>query len=167
MHKAKIILLISGMLIAAGLVLSAIGEQVILEGISQEREKISSDKTLSISSNFDTQETPIGIFNVQIMDFKDNTFSVKVLDPFEIEIISQEIEKESFENKFDVFETGTYKLIITSTSSEENLVVGSIGPLPDSNKIFLRYISMFVLLGGLIGLVGSGIYVVKNKRRSV
>ncbi len=167
MHKAKIILLISGMLIAAGLVLSAIGEQVILEGISQEREEINSDKTLSISSNFDTRETSIGIFNVQIMDFKDNTFFVKVLDPFEIEIISQEIEKESFENKFDVFETGTYKLIIKSTSSEENLVVGSIGPLPDDSKIFLRYISLFVLLGGLIGLVGSGIYVVKNRRRSV
>jgi hypothetical protein len=166
-HKSKIILVISGTLIAAGLVLSAIGEQVILEGISQEREKISLEKTLSISSNFDTQETPIGIFNVQIMDFKDNTFSVKVLDPFEIEIISQEIEKESFENKFDVFETGTYKLIIKSTSSEENLVVGSIGPLPDNNKIFLRYISMFLLLGGLIGLVGSGIYVVKNRRGSV
>ena len=167
MHKSKIILLISGMLIAVGLVLSAIGEQVILEGISQEREKISSDKTLSISSNFDTGETSIGIFNVQIMDFRDNTFFVKVIDPFEIEIISQEIERESFENKFDVFETGTYKLIIKSTSSEENLVVGSIGPLPDENKIFLRYISLFVLLGGLVGLVGSGIFVVKNKRRSV
>ena len=167
MHKSKIILVISGTLIAAGLVLSAIGEQVILEGISQEREKISIEKTLSISSNFDTQETPIGIFNVQIMDFKDNTFSLKVLDPFETEIISQEIEKETFEDKFDVFETGTYKLIIKSTSSEENLVVGSIGPLPDNNKISLRYISMFVLLGGLIGLAGSGIYVVKNRKRSI
>ena len=164
MHKSKIILVISGTLIAIGLVLSAIGEQVILEGISQEREKISLEKTLTISSNFDIQETPIGIFNVQIMDFKDNTFSVKILDPFEIEIISQEIDNETIENKFDIFETGTYKLIIKSTSNEESLVVGSIGPLPDTNKMFLRYISMSVLLSGLIGLVGTGVYAIKNRR---
>ena len=164
MHKSKIILVISGTLIAIGLVLSAIGEQVILEGISQEREKISLEKTLTISSNFDIQETPIGIFNVQIMDFKDNTFSVKILDPFEIEIISQEIDNETIENKFDIFETGTYKLIIKSTSNEESLVVGSIGPLPDTNKMFLRYISMSVLFSGLIGLVGTGIYAIKNRR---
>ena len=164
MHKSKIILVISGTLIAIGLVLSAIGEQVILEGISQEREKISLEKTLTISSNFDIQETPIGIFNVQIMDFKDNTFFVKILDPFEIEIISQEIDNETIENKFDIFETGTYKLIIKSTSNEESLVVGSIGPLPDTNKMFLRYISMSVLLSGLIGLVVTGIYTIKNRR---
>ena len=82
----------------------------------------------------------------------------------EIEIISQEIDNETIENKFDIFETGTYKLIIKSTSNEESLVVGSIGPLPDTNKMFLRYISMSVLLSGLIGLVGTGIYAIKNRR---
>ena len=45
---------------------------------------MSSSQTLTISVDFDSQETSIGVFAVQIMEFKDNIFSAKVLDPFEV-----------------------------------------------------------------------------------
>jgi len=160
-------LISSAALIVIGLILSAVGEQIILGGFSQGTGKVSSSQTLSISVEFDSQETSIGIFAVQIMEFKDNTFYAKVLDPFDNEIISQSIIKETIENKFDIFETGEYKLIIESTSNEEPIVIGTIGPLPDASKLSLRPISMIILVIGMAGLVIVGIYGVKNRRRSI
>jgi hypothetical protein len=167
MDKSKIMIVISGVMIAVGLVLSVAGEQIILEDIIQERDEINLEKTLTISSDFDNEETDKGIFNVQIMNFKENTFYVKVIDPFETEIISYEMDNESIEEDFEIFETGTYKLIIKSTDNEENLVVGSLGPLPDSNQMILRYLSMYILLGGMIGLLVSSMIIIKNRKKLI
>ena len=118
MQKSGIVIVVSGALIVLGLILLVIGNQIILEGISQGNGKVSSSQTLSISVEFDSQETSIGVFAVQIMEFKDSTFSVKILDPFESEVISQTINEETIEKEFDVLETGTYKLIIESTNNK-------------------------------------------------
>ena len=167
MQKSTIMLISSATLIVIGLILSAVGEQIILGGFSQGTGKVSSSQTLSISVEFDSQETLVGIFAVQIMEFKDNTFYAKVLDPFNNEIISQSIIKETFENEFDIFETGTYKLIIESNSDEEPIVFATIGPFPDASKLSLRPISMIILVIGMAGLVIVGIYGIKNRRRSI
>ena len=167
MQKSTIMLISSAALIIIGLILSAVGEQIILGGFSQGTGKVSSSQTLSISVEFDSQETSVGIFAVQITEFKDNTFSAKVLDPFDNEIISQSIIKETIENEFDIFETGTYKLIIESNSNEEPIVFATIGPFPDASKLSLRPISMIILVIGMAGLVIVGIYGIKNRRRSI
>ena len=157
----------SGALIGIGLILSVLGIQVTLEGISEGNGKISSSQTLTISSDFDSQDTSIGIFWIQTIEFKDNTFSARVLDPFDSVIMSLTINEETIEEKFDVLETGTYKLIIESTGSEETQVFGAIGPLPDADSKSLDRISWIILVMGMVGLVGSGIYAVKNRKRSV
>ncbi|HJJ22817.1 MAG TPA: hypothetical protein OQH54_03765 [Nitrosopumilus sp.] len=164
MQKSGTIIVVSGTLIAVGLVLLVLGNQIILEGVSQGNEKISLDQTLTILADFDSQDTSIGVFAVQIMKFKDNTFSAKVLDSSDIEIISQPIDEESIEKEFDVLETGTYKLIVESTSNEEILVFAAIGPLPDTGKKSLGFISMYVLVIGMAGLVIGAIYVIKNRK---
>ncbi|MCH6586034.1 MAG: hypothetical protein IH792_03270 [Thaumarchaeota archaeon] len=167
MQKSGIIILGSAALIVIGLILLVLGNQIILEGVSQGNEKVSSSQTLTISVDFDSQETSIGVFAVQIMEFKDNTFSAKVLDPFDSEIISQTINEETIEKEFDVLETGTYKLIIESTSNEETIVFAAIGPLPDAGKKSLGFISVYVLVIGMVGLVVVGIYGVKNRIKSI
>jgi len=159
-QKLGIMLICSTTLIVIGLILLVLGNQVILEGVSQ-------GQTLTISVDFVSQDTPIGVFAVQIMEFRDNTFSAKVLDPFDSEIISQTINEETIEKGFDVLETGTYKLIIESTSDEETQMFAAIGPLPDSGKKSLGFISVYVLVIGMIGLVAAGIYGIKNRVRSV
>ncbi len=167
MQKSGIMIVGSAVLIVIGLMLLVLGNQIILEGVSQGNEKVSSSQTLRISVDFDSQETPIGVFAVQIMEFKDNTFSAKVLDPFDSEIISQTINEETIEKDFDVLETGTYKLIIQSTSNEESQMFAAIGPLPDAGKKFLGFISVYVLVIGMVGLVVVGIYGIKNRVKSV
>ena len=87
----------SGVVIIIGLFLLVFGNQDILEGITQDNGKVSSEQALSISNNFDSQTTSVGVFAVQIIEFEENTFSAKILDPFDIEIISQEINDETIE----------------------------------------------------------------------
>ncbi|QDI88618.1 hypothetical protein Nisw_03260 [Candidatus Nitrosopumilus sp. SW] len=167
MQKAGIILVVSGALIAIGLILLAVGNQVILDGVFQGNGKISSNQDLIISGKFNSEESSRGVFAVQVMEFKENRISAKILDPFENEIVSKNIDDETIEEEFDIFDTGEYKLIIQSDSSEETQVFGAIGPLPDAGKKSLSFVSAYILIIGMVGLVGSGIYRIKSKKKSV
>ena len=167
MQKSGIILVTSGVLIVVGLVLVVIGNQIILEGVNQENEGVNFNQNLLVSNNFEPQETPTAVFAVQIMDFKENIFVVKIIDPNGNEIISETINEESFERKFDTTYSGDYQLIVESTSNETIQVFGAIGPVPDAGKKSLGFISIYVLIVGMIGLVLAGIYSIKNRRKSI
>jgi hypothetical protein len=159
---------IFGLLIVTGLVVSMVENQITLEGINQGNGKVSSIETVTVSVDLDKEITPVGIFAVQIMEFKKNTISATILDPSNIEIISQKVNEETLEKEFDVFETGTYQLIIQSSDEDEIYVAGAIGPLPDANKKFiLSIISLGILIIGMIGLAIIGIIGIKNRRKSV
>ena len=168
MQKSGPVIVILGLLIVAGLLVSIVGNQVTLEGIIQGNGKVSSTQTVTISADFDMKETQIGVFAVQIMEFKENTIRMKILDPSDIEIISQGVNEDTVEEKFEVLETGTYELIIYSSDDEGIYVTGAIGPLPDANKKFIiSIISTSTLIVGMVGLIVIGIYEIKNRKRSV
>ena len=92
---------------------------------------------------------------------------MKVLDPLEIEIMSLVMNNESIEEEFDITEAGTYKVIIESVTNEETQAFGAIGPLPDAGKKSLGFISVYILVVGMVGLVGGAIYGIKNRKRSI
>ena len=168
MQKSGIGLVIFGVLIVAGLGISVIENQITLEGINQGNGKVSSTDTVTISVDIDKETTPVGVFAVQVMEFKENTISAKILDPSSIEIISQKVNEETLEKEFDIFDSGTYQLIIESSDEDEIFVTGAIGPLPDADmKIIISAISLSVLIIGMIGLLVIGIFEIKNKKRSV
>ena len=168
MQKSGLMTVIFGLLIVTGLVVSMVENQITLEGINQGNGKVSSIETVTVSVDFDKETTPVGIFAVQIMEFKKNTISAIILDPSNIEIISQKVNEETLEKEFDVFETGTYQLIIQSSDEDEIYVAGAIGPLPDADKKFiLSIISLSILIIGMIGLGIIGIIGIKNRKKSV
>jgi hypothetical protein len=159
-------MIILGLLIVTGLTMTIFENQVTLEGINQENGKVSTTETVTISVELDTSKTPLGVFAVQIMEFKENTIFVKVLDPTGNEIISQEVDKDIIEKEFDVLESGTYQLLIQSYSDEGIYVAGAIGPLPDADKKFIiSIISTSILMVGMIGLVVIGVYGVIKKNQ--
>jgi len=167
-QKFGLIIVILGLFIVSGLIVSIFENQITLEGINQENGKVSITERLTISTDFDMEKTPTGVFAVQVMDFRKNTFSAKVLDPLDVEIISQQIDNDTIEEKFDVLETGTYKLLIESSSDDEIYAVGAIGPLPDPYKKFIMsMISTSLIMIGMIGMVVIGIYGIKNRKKSV
>ncbi len=167
MQKTTIMIVVSGTLIVVGLVLLALGNQVILDGISQGEQKISTNHPLTISLIFDAQETQTGIFAVQTIEFKEGVLTAKILNPSDIEIISQRINEESIENEIEIRETGTYKLIIESTSNEDIHVFGAIGPLPDPNKKLLSLVSAYIVIIGMAGMLVFGTYTIKNRKKSI
>ena len=168
MQKSGLIIVIFGLLIVTGLVVSIVENQITLEGINQGNGKVSSIETVTVSIDLDKEISPVGIFAVQIMEFKENTISAIILDPSNIEIISQKINEETLEKEFDVFETGTYQLIIQSSDEDGIYVTGAIGPLPDADKKFiLSIISLSILIIGMLGLVTIGIIGIKNRKKSV
>ena len=149
MQKSGLIIVLFGLLIITGLVISIIGNQATLEGISQGNGEVNLEQVVTISVDLDRNETPTGIFAVQVMEFKENIISMKILDPSNNEIMFQEINENTVEEKFEVLETGTYELIIQSSNDEGIYVTGAIGPLPDENKkiLFQSYpLSYFLLV---------------------
>ncbi|QLH04176.1 hypothetical protein C5F49_01745 [Nitrosopumilus oxyclinae] len=168
MQKSGLIIVIFGLLIVTGLVVSIVENQTTLEGINQGNGKVSSVDTVTVSVDLDKEISPVGIFAVQIMEFKENTITAIILDPSNIEIISQKVNEETIEKEFDVLESGTYQLIIQSSNEDEIYVTGAIGSLPDANKKFiLSVISLSILIIGMVGLVTMGIIEIKNRKKSV
>jgi hypothetical protein len=164
MQKIGLMVVVSGTLIVIGLILLALGNQVILDEINQGNGIVSISQDMIISADIDSQETSIGIFAIQVMNIEENILSVKILDPLDIEISSADIYEETTEKTFSILETGEYKLVIQSTSNEEIHVFGAIGPLPDENKKSLSYISIAVLIIGMVGLISSTILKIKNRK---
>ena len=168
MQKSGIGIVIFGLLIVTGLGVSVIENQTTLEGINQGNGKVSSIETITVSVEIDKEETPVGIFAVQVMEFKENTISAKILDPSNIEIISHKVNEETIEREFNIFESGTYQLIIESSDENEIYVTGAIGPLPNADKkLILSTIALSLLIIGMAGLAVIGISEIRNKRRSV
>ena len=168
MQKTGLLIIIFGILISAGLGIAVIENQITLEGIVQGNGKVNTEQVITISVNLDKEETPVGIFAVQIMDFKEKTFSVKMLDPSGFEIISEKINEDTIEQEFKVFDSGNYELIIQSSDDKERYVAGAIGPLPDANKkLIISSISSSCIIIGMVGLVILAIYEIRNKRKSV
>ncbi len=165
MEKTGLVIIVSGAIIVIGLVLLALGNQVILDDVNQGDGKVSINQDIIVSTSIDSKKTSVGIFAVQVIDIKENIFSAKVLDPLGIEIITLKVNEETIEEKFDVIESGIYKLVIQSSIEEKSQVFGAIGPLPDEGKKTISFISVYVVIIGMIGLFGAGI--LKIKKRSI
>jgi len=167
-QRSGLIIVILGLLIASGLLVSIVGNQITLEGIIQGNGEVSASQTVAISADFDMEKSPIGVFAVQIMEIKENTVHMKILDPLGVEIILQSVNEDTVEEKFDILQNGTYQLIIYSSNDEGIYVTGAIGPLPDENKKFIiSVISTTTLIIGMIGLIIVGIYEIKSRKRSI
>jgi len=165
MEKTGLVIIASGAIIVIGLVLLALGNQVILDSVNQGDGKVSINQDITVSTSIDSKKTSVGIFAVQVIDIKENIFSAKILDPLGIEIITLKVNEETIEEKFDVIESGIYKLVIQSSIEEKSQVFGAIGPLPDEGKKTISFISVYVVIIGMIGLFGAGI--LKIKKRSI
>lgn len=165
MRKPTLLLLIVGLLIAAGIGLSFYGSQIITEGLDSGESTLEPGKTLEIQSKLDPSVTDTGVFVVQIMNFKPSSIEATLYDPYETQIISEKIEKESFEKQFEINNLGQYKLVIQNTGNEKFQVIGVLGHLPDKTKFSVGLIGFYVLLVGLVGIVGVGAYVIKNRKK--
>ncbi len=163
MQRTGIFFVIVGGIVCTGIILSFYGNQVIFEDLIKGEGQIKVGESLIIPAELDN-ETQNGIYAIQIMDSKG--IKAKILDPFDVEIESQSINEEDFEGQFKITTSGTYKLVIENTNDKEIKIFGVIGPEPDAGKKSLGFISLYVLIIGLIGMIIVPIYAIKNRKKS-
>ena len=165
MQRSGILFVIVGSIVGVGIILSFYGNQVIFEDLIKGEGQVKFGENLIIPVELDNTETQTGIYAVQIINFKEG-ITAKILDPFDKEIESQLIDKEVFEGRFNIAVSGIYKLVIENTDEKEIKIFGVIGPEPDAGKKSLGFISLYILIIGLIGMAGVAIYAIKNRKKS-
>ena len=166
MQRQGILFVIVGSIVGIGIILSFYGNQVIFEDLIKGEGQVKFGENLIIPVELDNTETQTGIYAIQIINFKEG-ITAKILDPSDKEIESQAINEEVFEGRFNITMSGIYKLVIENTDEKEIKIFGVIGPEPDAGKKSLVSISPWILIIGLIGVVGVAIYAIKNRKKSL
>ncbi|MSV33168.1 MAG: hypothetical protein EXS76_00330 [Nitrosarchaeum sp.] len=164
MQKSGILFVIVGSIVGVGIILSFYGNQVIFEDLNKREGQVKFGENLTIPVELDNTKTQTGIYAIQIINFKEG-ITAKILDPFDKEIESQLIDEEVFEGRFNITISGIYKLVIENLDEKEIKIFGVIGPEPDAGKKSLGFISLYILIIGLIGIVGVAIYAIKNRKK--
>ena len=165
MQKSSTLFIIVVGMVCVGIVLSFYGNQIMFENLDKAEGDVRLGEELKIVSELNEGVSKKGVYAIQILDFKKGVISANVYDPLGTEIESQEINEEIFEGEFDIVYSGSYQLVIKSTDQERIKVFGVIGHEPDAGMKSLGFISLYILVIGLIGMVVVGIYTVKNRRR--
>ena len=166
MQRQGILFVIVGSIVGIGIILSFYGNQVIFEDLIKGEGQVKFGENLIIPVELDNIETQTGIYAIQIINFKEG-ITAKILDPSDKEIESQAINEEVFEGRFNITMSGIYKLVIENTDEKEIKIFGVIGPEPDAGEKSLVSISPWILIIGLIGVVGVAIYAIKNRKKSL
>ncbi len=166
MNKPLVFLLIVGVLIAGGMILSFYGSQLTTQNIIVKEENILPDSAVEVSIELDPSVGKTGVFAVVVIEnFEEGAISFSVFDPFESQIISKIAEKESTEERFEVTSGGTYKLEIKNSGLEESKVVAGIGYMPDEATQLIGVMGSSLLIVGLIGIVGIGVYSIRHRQK--
>lgn len=165
MQKPIVFLVIVGALLAAGVILSFYGAQLTTQDLTVKEENILSGDSLEISTELDPLKNSNGVFVIQILEDKENVLTAKISDPLGFEILSLPIDRESLEEKFDISSKGTYQLVVENSGLEDLQVVVAIGHMPDKSTISVGITGFYLLIVGLIGIVGVGIYAIRNRNR--
>ena len=157
-------LVIVGIMIAVGAMLLIYGSQTITGDLVIEEGKINSLTQLEIKAELDPEINTQGVYAVQTIEGKEYDISASVIDPSEIKIRDVSINRNSFEDNFEIDEPGTYTLIIGTSESEEIQLVGGIGHVPDSTGVTISIAGFFIIIIGMIGVGLIGFMIIRQRR---
>ena len=157
-------LVIVGIMIAIGAMLLIYGSQTITGDLVIEEGKINSLTQLEIRTELDPEINTQGVYAVQTIEGKEYDISVNVIDSSEDKIRDVAVNRNSFEDNFEIVDAGTYTLIISTSESEEIPVVGGIGHVPDSTGVTISIVGFFVIILGMIGIAVIGFMIIRQRK---
>ena len=160
-------LVIVGIMIAVGAMLLIYGSQTITGDLVIEEGRINSLTQLEIKAELDPEINTQGVYAVQTIEGKEYDISAIVLDPLDVKIRDVSINRNSFEDNFEINDAGSYRLIISTSESEEIPLVGGIGHVPDSTGVTISIAGFFVIVLGMIGVAIIGFMIIKQRRNKV
>ena len=157
-------LVIVGIMIAIGAMLLIYGSQTITGDLVIEEGKINSLTQLEIRAELDPNINTQGVYAVQTIEGKEYDISAIVVDPLDVKIRDVSINRNSFEDNFEIDDAGTYTLIISTSESEEIPLVGGIGHVPDSTGVTISIAGFFVIVLGMIGIAVIGFMIIRQRK---
>lgn len=164
-NKASMLLATAVVLLAAGLVMSFYGSQIITEGLNSVTGAVSPSQVVEIEAELDLQLGEEAVYVVQVMSPDDSQVSVTVLDPSGIQILAESVESDSHEGTFVIHTGGIYRLIVENTGTETE-VAAVLGHIPDTGTFSVAITGFYMLLIGLVAMAALAVYVIKRRRRS-
>ena len=158
-------LVIVGVLIAIGAMLLIIGSQTITGDLAIKEGKINSLTQLEISTKLDPDINDQGVYAVQTIEGKEYDITAIVIDPSNDKIRDVVVNRNSFEDNFDIENTGVFTLIISTSETEEIGVVGGIGHVPDSTGVTISITGFFIIILGMGGVMVVGFMIIRRRKK--
>ena len=154
-----------GVLIAIGAMLLIFGSQTITGDLTIEEGKINSLRQLEIKKDLDPDVNSQGVYAIQTIEGKEYNITAIVIDSSNNEIRDVSVNRNSFEDNFDIEKSGTYTLIISTSETEEIGVVGGIGHVPDSTGVTISIAGFFVIVLGMVGIMAVGFMMIRQRKK--
>ena len=158
-------MLFVGALIGAGIILSFYGAQLTTENLTLKEENLAPASSLEVVAELDPSISETGVYGILLDNFEEGRIFVSVFDPVGNQVLTNTVEKESTEERFEIISKGSYNLLIENSGSTETQIVAGIGHMPDAGTLSIGITGFYILIVGLIGIVGVGIYSVRNRKR--
>tara|TARA_B100001540_G_scaffold226064_1_gene200311 strand:+ start:712 stop:1215 length:504 start_codon:yes stop_codon:yes gene_type:complete len=159
-------LVIVGILIAVGAMLLIVGSQTITGDLVIEEGKVNNLTQLEISTELDPDINTQGVYAVQTIEGKEYDITAVVIDSSNTKIRDVSVNRNSFEDNFEIEQTGTYTLIISTSEPEEIPLVGGIGHVPDSTGVSISIAGFFIIITGMVGVVVIGFLIIRQKKKT-
>ena len=156
-----------GILIAVGAMLLIFGSQTITGDLVIEEGRINESTELSITTELDPDVNTQGVYAIQTIEGKEYDISAIVLDPSDSKIRDISVNRNSFEDNFDIDDAGTYTLIISTSETEDVGVVGGIGHVPDSTGVTISIAGFIVIMIGMIGVIVIGFMIIRQRKKKI
>ena len=158
-------MVIVGVLIAIGAMLLIVGSQTITGDLVIEEGRINNLTELEISTELDPDINNQGVYAVQTIEGKEYDITAIVTDSSNTKIRDVSINRNSFEDNFEIDQAGTYTLIISTSESQEIPLVGGIGHVPDSTGVSISIAGFLIIIIGMIGVAVIGFMIVRQKKQ--
>ena len=159
-------LVIVGILIAVGAMLLIVGSQTITGDLVIEEGKVNNLTQLEISTELDPDINTQGVYAVQTIEGKEYDITAVVIDSSNTKIRDVLVNRNSFEDNFEIEQAGTYTLIISTSEPEEIPLVGGIGHVPDSTGVSISIAGFFIIITGMVGVVVIGFLIIRQKKKT-
>jgi hypothetical protein len=166
MQKSHIVILIAGLLVAVGMITSYYGARFVTQDIAYNEGILNSTVPIQVTKDLDPTTSETAVFVVQSEEFADADLVASLFDPGNQVISSKMISQKNTEEQFTISTKGTYRLELENEKQTEVHVIVGLTPMPDKLLISLNYLGQMLIFSGFVGVVISGIYAFKSRKKT-
>jgi len=166
MQKSHIVILIAGALVAAGMIISYYGASLVTQDITYNEGILNGTAPIQVTKDLDPSISETAVFVVQSPEFADASLVASLFDPSSQIISTKKIEQKNTEVQFAITAKGTYRLELENGKQTEVHVIIGLTHMPDKLLISLNFLGQMLILSGFAGVVISGIYALKSRKKA-